>query len=81
MTLPGRLLLPFAMMLAIFIAGSGPSFADEATAPTTDPAEAATDPEVTATAPKPDCGCGARSPGQLLETQRRMIETSTEPGS
>lgn len=69
------------MMLAFFMAGIGPSSGDETAAPTTVPSEAVTEPEITATEPKPDCGCGARSPGQLLETQRRMIETSAEPGS
>ena len=74
MTLRARLLLPLGVMLILPLAGMGPSSADEAAAPTTEAAEAATEPASAATEADPDCGCGARSPAQLLETQQDVNE-------
>jgi hypothetical protein len=76
-----------AAALSLALAGV-PALADDVS----DPAGAAgagADPAATADPLPPqddpavatDCGCAARSPAQLLETQRRMSDPAGEPGS
>ncbi len=80
MTLHTRLLLPLVVALALPLAGMSLCRADEASLPPTEAEPAAAEPAAVAT--EADCGCGARSPGQLLETQQEVNEAITaEPGS
>jgi hypothetical protein len=80
-----RLLAAAALSLAL---AGVPALADEASDPST-AAGAGADPAASADPLPPqddpavatDCGCAARSPAQLLETQRRMTDPAGEPGS
>jgi hypothetical protein len=80
-----RMLRAVALLLAVL---AGQAVAEDATLPP-DASGAATGPVASADAPPAadplaageDCGCGARSPAQLFETQRRMAEPAAEPGS
>lgn len=76
-----RLLLTVTLALALLAPATGMVVAEEAIQPAAEDDAAVTEPEPPVIEADTDCGCGARSPGQLLETQRRMIETTAEPGS
>lgn len=82
-----RLHLPVVLALALMVPAIGPAAADEAAQPAVEPDAATTEPapdatEADATDADEDCGCGARSPGQLLETQREVNQAITaDPGS
>jgi hypothetical protein len=79
-----RHLLTVALIVALLAPPIGLAVADEAGQPATATDAAAPAAETgTGTAESaPDCGCGARSPGQLLETQRDVEEAAAvEPGS
>lgn len=82
-----RLHLAIVLALALLVSAIGPAAADEAAQPAVETDAAATVPapdatEGDATDADEDCGCGARSPGQLLETQRDVNQAITaDPGS
>lgn len=76
-----RLCLTVALVLPLLGPTTGTAMADETAKPTAETDAAAAEPAPETAAADADCGCGARSPGQLLETQRRMIDTTAEPGS
>ena len=79
---PFRLPLTVALALALLVPAIGMAVADEAAQPAAEAAAASTAPEPQATEADSDCGCGARSPAQLLETQRELEEAvSADPGS
>ncbi len=75
---PRSCLLPSVLLaLAMLVPAIGAAGADEAAEPTTEADPAVIEPAPEATPAAPDCGCEARSPAQLLETQRRV--TAPEP--
>jgi hypothetical protein len=77
-----RHVLTVALIVALLAPPIGLAVADEAGQPATATDAAAPAAETGTAETDPDCGCGARSPGQLLETQRGVEEAvAAEPGS
>lgn len=76
-----RLHFMVVVVLALLVPAIGMAAADEAAQPAAEVDAAVTEPEPPVIEADTDCGCGARSPARLLETQRRMIDTTAEPGS
>lgn len=82
MKLPFRVPLTAALALVLLGLTAGMAVADEAAPPAAEAEAAAVEPAPEAAKADEDCGCGARSPGQLLETQRELEEAvSADPGS